>query len=235
MSAAAVGICAAIERARWGPWDATVAMVPRNYTRAVQEAGGIAWVLPPDRAAPDDPAAWLDRIDGLLLAGGGDIHPALYGAEATSRTARTWLDRDNFEAALVASAIERGMPVLGICRGMQLLNVALGGDLVQHLPEVVGSERHLRTPGEFSDHEVRLEHGSLAERAIGGDRTTVRSHHHQGVGELGEGLMATGWSVEDDVVEAIEMPAVDFVLGVLWHPEEDERSRVIRAFVEAIA
>jgi putative glutamine amidotransferase len=210
-------------------------MVPRNYTRAVQEAGGIAWVLPPDRAAPDDPAAWLDRIDGLLLAGGGDIHPALYGAEATSRTARTWLDRDNFEAALVASAIERGMPVLGICRGMQLLNVALGGDLVQHLPEVVGSERHLRTPGEFSDHEVRLEHGSLAERAIGGDRTTVRSHHHQGVGELGEGLMATGWSVEDDVVEAIEMPAVDFVLGVLWHPEEDERSRVIRAFVEAIA
>jgi putative glutamine amidotransferase len=127
------------------------------------------------------------------------------------------------------------MPVLGICRGMQLLNVALGGTLIQHLPHVVGHSEHLHTPGAFGDHDVRLEPGSLAARAAGADRITVKSHHHQGADRLGEGLRATGWSAADDVVEAIELPesADPFALGVLWHPEEEGESAVISSLVEA--
>jgi putative glutamine amidotransferase len=189
--------------------------------------------MPPDQAAKDGPDEWLDRIDALLLAGGADIQPATYGAAADPHTTHTWPDRDNFEITLTSRAVERGMPVLGICRGMELLNVALGGTLEQHLPDRLGSDRHSHTPGAFADHDVRLEAGSLAARAIGVERTAVKSHHHQGVERLGEGLVATGWSVEDDVVEAIELPGRSFVLGVLWHPEEDERSRVIGALVDA--
>jgi putative glutamine amidotransferase len=125
------------------------------------------------------------------------------------------------------------MPVLGICRGMQILNLARGGTLVQHLPDLLGHGNHRHTPGAFSDHEVRLEPGSLAEAAAGAERVTVKSHHHQGVDELGEGLTVTGWSVPDDLVEAIELRDHPFALGVLWHPEEDERSRVVEALVAA--
>jgi putative glutamine amidotransferase len=123
--------------------------------------------------------------------------------------------------------------VLGICRGMQMLNVACGGTLVQHLPDAVGDDRHCHTPGAFSDHSVRLEPGSLAARAVGAERTEVKSHHHQAVDELGEGLVASGWSEPDGLVEALERHDRRHVLGVLWHPEEDERSRVIGALVEA--
>ena len=123
--------------------------------------------------------------------------------------------------------------MLGICRGMELLNVALGGTLIQHLPDVTGDERHLHTPGAFSDHDVRLEPGSLAARAVGAERTSVKSHHHQAAAELGEGLQPSGWSEPDRLVEAIELPERRFALGVLWHVEEDERSRVIGSFVEA--
>jgi putative glutamine amidotransferase len=124
------------------------------------------------------------------------------------------------------------MPVLGICRGMQLLNVACGGTLVQHLPEALATELHAATPGAFGDHDVRLEPGSLAARAAGAERLSVKSHHHQGVDELGEGLRATGWAEPDGPVEAIELEE-GFALGVLWHPEEDARSRVIGALVSA--
>jgi putative glutamine amidotransferase len=223
-----------MERVRWAAWDVTVTMAPRTYVRAVQEAGAIAWLMPPDRAAPDDPGAWLDRTDALLFAGGSDVHPALYGAEADPHTSHTWPDRDNFEVTVLSEALARGIPVLGICRGMQLINVGLGGTLVQHLPDVLGGDRHLHTPGQYSDHDVHFERGSLAERVIGAERTSVKSHHHQGVDELGESLVASGWSVEDDLVEAIEIPDAPFALGVLWHPEEDERSRVIGALVEAV-
>ena len=206
-------------------------MVPRTYASAVQRAGAIALLLPPDEAAVSDPSPVLDRIDALMLAGGSDIDPATYGADPQPETGTTWPERDAFEVALARGAIEREMPVLGICRGMQLINVALGGTLVQHLDDAT----HLHTWGAFSDHEVRLEHGSLAARATGAERLAVKSHHHQAVDRLGEGLKPTGWALPDDhEIEAIELPDREaFALGVLWHPEEDVKSAVIGSLVEA--
>jgi putative glutamine amidotransferase len=233
MSPPAVGICAAVERARWTVWEETVTMAPRSYADAVQRAGGIALLLPPDPTADDRAEAFLNRIDALILSGGADVDPGGYGAERDPSTGATWPDRDEFEAALARGAIEREMPVLGICRGMQMLNVALGGTLHQHVPDVVGHSGHLHTPGAFRDHEVRLEPGSLAARAAGADRIVVKSHHHQAVATLGEGLVATGWSQPDDLIEAVEVPGGRFVLGVLWHPEEDDRSTIFPALVEA--
>lgn len=230
----AIGICAAIERVSWGVWDGyEVTLAPRNYVRRVQRAGGVAIVLPPDEAAVAEPDLLLDRVDALMLAGGADIDPASYGAEPHPETKGTWPDRDAFELALARRALARDMPVLGICRGMQLLNVALGGTLVQHLPEAVGSEQHRTVAGTFSEHHVRLDPSSLACTAAGVESFVVWSHHHQGVDRLGEGLRVTGWSAEDDLPEAIELPGRHFALGVIWHPEEDESSKVIQALVEA--
>jgi putative glutamine amidotransferase len=206
-------------------------MVQRTYPAAVQRAGALALVLPPDEAAVSDPDPILDRVDALLLAGGSDVDPITFGAAPHPETGPTWPERDRFEVALARRALDRGLPLLGVCRGMQILNVALGGTLEQHLDGAPGA-RHRHTPGAFGDHEVRLRSGSLAARAAGAERLTVKSHHHQGVDVLGEGLSATGWEVEGDLVEAVEMPDAGFALGVLWHPEEDESSRVIEALVE---
>src|SRR5205085_496809 len=138
------------------------------------------------------------------------------------------------ELALVSAALEADVPVLGICRGMQVLNVAGGGTLEQHLPDVLGHDRHASRPGRYSDHEVRLEPDSLAARAVGSERTAVKSFHHQGVRTVGESLRPTGFSLlEDGIVEAIEVPDRLFALGVLWHPEEDERSQVVGALAAA--
>ena len=230
MSRPVIGICAALERARWGAWDTLVLLSPRNYSLAVQRQGAIALMLSPDDALSDDPGQLLDMIDGLILAGGSDVDPATYGAEPHPETKGTNDERDRFEAALARAALERDMPVLGICRGMQMLNVACGGTLVQHIDEV-GTHRH--TPGEFCDHEVELDADSLAARAAGGERVAVKSHHHQGVDRIGHGIRVSGHSSDDGVVEAIEIPNRQFALGVLWHPEEDEQSRVIAALVDA--
>lgn len=208
-------------------------MAPRSYATAVQAAGALAVLLPPDDAVAEEPDPLLERIDALVLAGGSDVAPSSYGARPHPETKSNWGVRDRFELALVRGALERGMPVLGICRGMQVLNVARGGTLIQHLPDLLGHGEHRHTPGAFADHEVRLKEGSLAARAAGGDRVTVKSHHHQGIDELGEGVTATGWSVPDELVEAIELHEHRFALGVLWHPEEDGQSRVVAALVEA--
>ena len=228
----AVGICAAVERARWGVWDQMIALAPLGYATAVQRAGGVALILPPDRRTETAEEA-LEHVDALLLAGGADVDPRTYGAEPHPETSNTRPDRDAFEVALTQMALERGMPVLGVCRGMHVLNGALGGTLIQHLPDVVGHNDHRHAPGSFGDHEVRLQAGSLAARAIGAERTAVKSHHHQGLDRLGEGVVATGWSEPDEVVEAIELEGRPYALGVLWHPEEDERSRVIGSLVAA--
>lgn len=227
MTRPVIGICAAIETAQWAAWDVLVNLSPRAYSLAVQRAGGLALILPPDDVVAESPDELLDMLDALILAGGSDIDPASYGAQPHPETRGTRPERDRFELGLGTRALERDMPVLGICRGMEMLNVIQGGTLDQHLP---GLELHRHTPGAFSDHGVRLEPGSLAERVVGAERTEVKSAHHQGVDELGEGVVATGFA-DDDVVEAIELPERSFAVGVLWHPEEDERSRVVGALV----
>jgi putative glutamine amidotransferase len=237
MARAVIGMCAALERARWSVWDLRAALLPYNYVEAVQRAGGLALMLPVDPLPAENPSEVLDLIDGLVLAGGADIDPGSYGEQAHAETVDTVPERDAFELALTRAAIERDLPVLGICRGMQLINVACGGTLQQHLPERFGHGEHRRVIGSFdgSDHDVTLLEGSLAARAAGEARHATKSHHHQGVDRLGEGLVVSGISTLDGLPEAIELPERRFVLGVQWHPEADTASGVIGTFVAAAA
>jgi putative glutamine amidotransferase len=230
-----IGICAALERARWSVWDQEAMLLPRSYVDAVQRAGAIAVMLPPDPALAEDPSQLLALIDGLMLAGGADIDPASYGEAAHPETTGTVPERDAFEITLVRRAVEQDMPVLGICRGMQLLNVAFGGTLLQHLPARFGHHEHRRVVGSFdgADHDVELNEGTLAVRVIGETRHATKSHHHQGIERLGEGLVISGLSAMDGLPEAIERPSSSFVLGVQWHPEADEASRVVGGLVSA--
>jgi putative glutamine amidotransferase len=232
-----IGICTALERARWSVWDQQAALLPRSYIDAVQRAGALALLLPPDESAVEDPEQTLDLLDGLLLAGGADIDPAAYGQEPHAETVDTMPERDAFEIALTRAAIERDMPVLGICRGMQLINVARGGTLLQNLPDLYGHHEHRRVLGSFdgADHDVLLTSGSLAALAAGEVAHATKSHHHQGVDRLGEGLLVSGLSTLDELPEAIELPDRRFVLGVQWHPEADPRSSVVGALVRAAA
>ena len=205
-----IGVCTALEPARFGVWDGIdTLLLDRQYVDAVQRAGGVALMLPPD--------------------------PAAYGAEPHPRTDPPSSERDAFEIALARRALERDIPLLGICRGMQVMNVARGGTLVQDLPEHVGHENHRRTPGTFAgnDHPVRLGEESLAAASAGEVRHATLSHHHQGVDRIGDGFAVSGWSDGDDVPEAIEDPGLGFALGVQWHPEADPDSQVVAALVEA--
>jgi putative glutamine amidotransferase len=232
-----IGLCTALERARWSVWDQAAALLPRNYVQAVHRAGGLAVMLPPDSRLVQEPGEALDLLDGLLLAGGADIDPAAYGQPAHAETQDSVPERDIFEIALTRGAIERDLPLLGICRGMQLINVALGGTLNQHLPEHLGNELHRQAIGTFdgSDHDVEVLDGTLAMRVIGAHSHSTKSHHHQGVERVGEGLSVSARSPLDDLVEAIELPQRSFVLGVQWHPEADATSPVIGALVAAAA
>jgi gamma-glutamyl-gamma-aminobutyrate hydrolase PuuD len=185
-------------------------------------------IVPPSE---DDVEATLDLLDGVLFTGGSDLDPAHYGAERHPATDQPREIRDRAELALLTAALERDMPVLAVCRGSQVLNVARGGDLVQHLPELVGHERHRHTPGAFGDHDVDVKADSRL-GAILGDRAPVKSHHHQGYGRLGEGLIEVAWA-DDGSVEALEDPTRQFAVGVLWHPEEGEDFALFQALVEA--
>jgi putative glutamine amidotransferase len=234
-----IGICTALEHARWTVWEREAFLLSRAYVDAVQEAGGLAFMIPPDAATAADPDAALEPLDALVLAGGADVDPLAYGAERHRCTTGTRPERDAAEIPLALRAVERDLPLLGICRGMQLLNVALGGTLIQHLPDDLGHGDHRRHLGSFddADHDVRLAPGSLAARACEARPPELthatKSHHHQAVDRLGEGLVASGWSVLDDLVEAIEIPDAAWVLGVQWHPEVDPDSGVVAALVEA--
>ena len=232
-----IGVTAATERVSYGVWEEVPAIIsPARYVQAVQRAGGRPILLPPDPEDAEDPSGVLDLLDALVVTGGaGDLDPALYGEEPHPETGPVQEERDAYELALVRAALARELPILGICRGMQVLNVAYGGTIEQHLPDALGHEEHRHTPGTFADHEVRLVPGSLAARAAGAERTPVKSHHHQGIKEVGSGLEVTGWAAEDEAVEALEDPSCPFVLGVLWHPEEDENSRLIKALVSEVS
>jgi gamma-glutamyl-gamma-aminobutyrate hydrolase PuuD len=221
-----IGITTYVVPAKWSYWDQEAALVPADYVRAVEAAGGRALLVPP---SDDGIAETLDGLDGLIFSGGADLDPESYGAEPHPETTGVAPERDHAEISLLKAALERDMPVLAICRGSQVLNVARGGDLVQHLPEVVGDERHKQTPGVFADHDVELVPETKMQQILG-DRAPVKSHHHQGYGRLGEGLREAA-RAEDGTIEALEDPAKRFALGVLWHPEAGEDFALFKALV----
>jgi putative glutamine amidotransferase len=212
---------------KWGAWDVPTALVPLDYVTAVERAGGRPLLVPP---SADGVEETLDVVDGLIFSGGSDLDPETYGAEPHPETNTIRPERDRGELALLQAALARDLPVLAICRGSQVLNVARGGDLVQHLPDVVGDEKHKHTPGEFSDHDVDVD-ASTRLGGILGDRAPVKSHHHQGFGRLGDGLREAA-RAEDGTVEALEDPSKRFAIGVLWHPEAGEDAALFQALVE---
>jgi gamma-glutamyl-gamma-aminobutyrate hydrolase PuuD len=230
-----IAISAYWRNADFGPWQGyPVSLVPQGYIEGIAAAGGIPVLVPPTDEVAREPGLVLDRVDGLLLVGGEDLGPETYGAAPHPATGPVNARRDSAELALLREALSRDLPVLGICRGAQLLNVAYGGDLVQELAEVTRSDPHLPRPGTFGRHPVEVSGGKL--RELAGDRfAAVSSHHHQSLGRLGDGLVATGHA-PDGLVEAVEDPARSLALGVLWHPEEEPTTGgapLFRGLVEA--
>jgi putative glutamine amidotransferase len=223
-----VGITAYGEQARYGVWDNESVLLPRTYPDVVIAAGGVPVLLPP---VPESAAA-VDRLDAVVLAGGPDVEPARYGAAPHPRTGQPRPERDAAELAVLHRALDRGIPVLGVCRGAQVLNVGLGGTLVQHVPDAVGHSGHNPSPGVFGTVEVALEPGSRVGAALGAT-ATVRCHHHQALDRLADGLVVTGRAA-DGLVEAVELAGAPFVVGVQWHPEEDATDvRLMAALVTA--
>jgi putative glutamine amidotransferase len=222
-----IGITTYLTHARFGVWETDSVLVPVEYVHSVERAGGRALLVPPSDDGVDET---LDALDGIVFSGGSDLDPEMYGQEAHPETKGVVPERDRGELALLEAALARDMPVLAVCRGSQVLNVARGGDLVQHLPEVVGDEKHKHTPGAFADHDVSLEPNTRLESLLG-DRAPVKSHHHQGFGRVGEGLRVAA-RAEDGTLEALEDPSHRFALGVLWHPEAGEDLRLFEALVE---
>ena len=220
-----VGITTYLTRAAWGAWELDAALVPAAYVRAVARAGGAPLLVPPGAAYEET----LDSVDGLVFSGGSDLDPELYGEEAHPETDGWVRERDDFELGLMQAALARDVPLLAICRGSQVLNVALGGDLEQHVPDRVQTDVHKETPGVFADHDVAVLPDTKLSSIIGA-RTDVKSHHHQGYGELGAGLREAA-RAPDGTVEALEDPTRRFTLGVLWHPEEGEDLALFEALV----
>jgi putative glutamine amidotransferase len=230
-----IGVCAAWDVASWSFWNQRAALIPEGYLRVVRRAGGLTVGLVPVELASAETAALLDRVDGLLLIGGSDLDPASYGAEAAPQLEGTAPLRDRFEITLVRAAFEVGLPVLGICRGLQVLNVASGGSLHQDLA-AVGFGEHRPAPGRLDGptmHGVEVEPEGLLSRIDPAPQWTVNSHHHQGVDRVGEGGRVLARSLPDGVVEAIEWPAQHHALGVQWHPEALELDKTVAAFVAA--
>jgi gamma-glutamyl-gamma-aminobutyrate hydrolase PuuD len=222
-----VGITTYKEHVRWGVWEEPAALIPWMYVEAIERAGARALLVPPSEVGVEET---LDALDGLIFSGGNDLGADTYGADTHPETKGVSPERDRSELALLEAALARDMPVLAVCRGSQVLNVARGGDLVQHLPDVVGDEKHKHTPGVFADHDVRVERASRLGGVVG-DRAPVKSHHHQGYGKIGQGLREVAWA-DDGTVEALEDPEKRFAVGVLWHPEAGEDAALFEALVE---
>ncbi len=225
-----VGLTCYLEPARWGAWELPAVLIPEWYVDLLRAGGATVVLLPPD---PD--VAALDRLDGLVMAGGADIDASRYSAAPHETADAPRASRDASELALYTRARELGMPVLGICRGLQIMAVAHGGTLIQHLPDAPGTIVHRERPGAFVDHEARFASDSVSAAVYGTDPVVVNSSHHQAVDSPGE-LRVTGWAA-DGTIEACEDPAADFCVGVQWHPEHPDRREsdlpLVRAFVAA--
>ena len=229
MARPVVGITTYLTPATFGAWELEAALLPFDYVRAVSRAGGAPLLVPPGAGV----AETVDVVDALIFSGGSDLDPELYGEEAHSETVGVVRERDEFELELMEEALARDLPILAICRGSQVLNVALGGDLEQHVPDRVGTNVHKETAGVFAEHDVEvLTETRLA--AILGDRHDVKSHHHQGFASLGRGLHESA-RAPDGTVEALEDPKRRFTLGVLWHPEAGEDLALFEALVAEAA
>jgi gamma-glutamyl-gamma-aminobutyrate hydrolase PuuD len=227
MSRPLIGITTYAQDARWGVWHLPAALIPLDYVDAVERAGGRAVLIPPSDEGVEETLA---ALDGIVFSGGADVDPARYGADAHPETDAPQARRDAGELALLQAALELDVPTLAICRGVQLLNVVRGGDLVQHLPETVGNDDHKQTPGEFAVHPVDVKEDSRL-GSIVGDRSDVTSHHHQALGRVGEGLVETAWAA-DGTLEAVEDPSLRFAVGIQWHPEATEDQALFVALVE---
>lgn len=223
-----IGITTYAQQARWGAWDLPAALIPLDYVTAVEEAGGRPLLVPPTEDGIEET---LDVLDGVIFSGGADIGPASYGADPHPETDEPQTYRDSAELELLRAALERDIPTLAICRGVQLLNVVRGGDLVQHLPEHVGDAKHREVRGVFSEHPVEVKSGSRLASVLGDHQPVVKSSHHQGIGQVGEGLVETAWA-EDGTLEGLEDPTRQFAVGVLWHPEAAEDRRLFESLVE---
>lgn len=222
-----IGITTYAQQASWGVWNLPAALIPLDYVDAVERAGGRPVLIPPSEQGV---AETLETLDGIVFSGGADIDPSLYGAEPHPETDVPQTRRDAGELALLTAALERDMPTLAICRGFQLLNIARGGDLVQHLPEEVASDEHKQLPGVFTQHPVEMKDGTRLASMVGA-RSDVTSHHHQGIGRLGDGLVEAAWA-GDGTLEGVEDPSQRFVVGVQWHPEAGEDAALFTNLVE---
>jgi putative glutamine amidotransferase len=238
-----IGISCYAQQAHWGSWELPAILLPRRYADMVARAGGLPVLLPPMEGV----AGLLPRLDGLVLSGGGDLDPALYGAARDEACGPASPARDGAELELCRHALASGLPVLGICRGLQVINVALGGTLHQHLPDLVGHDGHSPEPGGYGTHEVSLAPGSQLAAILGADSAAVPTHHHQAIDRLGAGLVATAWT-DDGVIEAVEFSKATgsgqaagngghawqpFMLAVQWHPEAGDDLSVFSALIAA--
>jgi putative glutamine amidotransferase len=227
-----IGISSYAQRARWGTWDDEAILLPRRYADKVAQAGGTPVLLPPLAGIE----LILPRLDGLVLSGGGDINPDRYGAASDAATGPASEPRDAAELALCTSALSIGLPLLGICRGLQVINVALGGTLHQHLPDIVGHDGHSPESGGYGRHDVTVAAGSRLAAALGEGKVAVPTHHHQAIAQLGKGLVPTAWTA-DGVIEAAEFDSADSdhaaMLGVQWHPEAGDDLSLFRWLIAA--
>ena len=228
-----IGISCYAQPASWGSWERVEAnLLPRRYADSVAQAGGLPLLLPPVPGIGDV----VDRLDGLILSGGGDVEPARYGAVRDPATDPANEARDEAESALCAAALARGLPLLAICRGLQVLNVVLGGTLHQHLPDVIGSDAHSPVVSGYGSHEVSVAPGSRLATVLGRTKLAVPTHHHQAADKLGTGLIATAWTA-DGIIEAAEPPAASetspFLLAVQWHPEAGDDLSLFNGLIAA--
>jgi gamma-glutamyl-gamma-aminobutyrate hydrolase PuuD len=226
-----IGITTYLTTARWSYWELPAALIPESYVRSVAQAGGVPLLVPP--SSGDGFEEILDALDGLVFSGGSDLDPELYGEDAHPETTGVIRERDDFELALMKAALDRDLPVLAICRGSQVLNVALGGGIEQHVPDRVGNDVHKEIPGVFAEHDVEVRAGTRLASIVGA-RTRVKSHHHQSFTGVGNQLQVTAHA-EDGTPEGLEDPTRRFTLGVLWHPEEGEDLALFEALVAEAA